>query len=104
VIVIHMQVLVCPTAFKGTLTSLEAALALAEAVRDRLHSALVLPLGDGGDGTYESLLRGDLGWKEVLVSGVLDPLGRPVDSRYLLKENKAFIQMSLASGMALLKR
>lgn len=60
--------LVCPTAFKGTFSPLEAARKLADQ-GDRL-----LPLSDGGDGFLECLhhrLGGGLRWEEAK-----DPFGR----------------------------
>ena len=60
--------LVAPTAFKGTMTPLEAARHLAEP-GDRL-----LPLSDGGDGFLECLHHGLGGrWHEALAA---DPFGR----------------------------
>lgn len=62
------MILVCPTAFKGTFSPLEAARKLANP-GDRL-----LPLSDGGDGFLECLqhrLGGELRWQEAA-----DPRGR----------------------------
>lgn len=60
--------LIAPTAFKGTMTPLEAARHLAEP-GDRL-----LPLSDGGDGFLECLFQGLGGtWRQVPAA---DPFGR----------------------------
>src|ERR1700689_849516 len=45
-----------PNAFKGTLSALAAAKALALGVRDAGAGAIVMPVADGGDGTLDVLL------------------------------------------------
>lgn len=52
-----MKIIVAPNAFKGSLSPVEAADAMAEAVVDAMPQAEVvkLPVADGGDGTAEIL-------------------------------------------------
>ena len=53
-----MRVLLAPQELKGTLTAVEAAQAMAEALREAFPSVVVdlLPMADGGPGTVDALL------------------------------------------------
>ena len=52
------RILLCPNAFKGSLTASEAARAMAEGVaRVGAFETVCLPLADGGDGTLETLVE-----------------------------------------------
>ena len=84
-----MRVLVCPTAFKGTLSAAEATAAMAAGVGRALPEAelVELPLSDGGPGLLDALRTGEAGgaeeadgMEEVVVTG---PLGEPVTARIL---------------------
>lgn len=99
-----MRVLVCPDKFRGSMTSRQAAAAIAEGVRRANPGAEVdlLPLADGGEGTVESLVAGCGGRAETVeVSG---PLGGRVTARLGFDATglTAFVAMSEASGLALL--
>lgn len=98
------RVLVAPQEFKGTLTAVEAAEAMARALRRALpHVELdVAPLADGGPGTVEALATA-LG-AERRSALVQNPLGRPVEARwaYLPDRRLAIIEMATASGLTLL--
>src|SRR5581483_8391888 len=79
------RVLVCPNAFKGSLTAALAARAIAEGlarVQEPTASfeALCLPLADGGDGTLETLVEATGG--EIHRATVRGPLGRPVEAAW----------------------
>ena len=70
-------VLIAPDSFKGSLTSVQVARALATGwARARPHDRLVLaPLADGGEGTLVAIqAAGGWTWQEVAAH---DPLGRP---------------------------
>lgn len=79
-----MRVLVCPTAFKGTLGAAEAAAAMARGVRAALPDARVreMPLSDGGPGLLDALRAAgaDGALEELSVTG---PLGGSVPARIL---------------------
>ncbi len=79
-----MRVLVCPTAFKGTLGAAEAAAALARGVRSARPEAEVreLPLSDGGPGLLDALRAAGAGGavEELSVTG---PLGGTAPARIL---------------------
>lgn len=82
---VQLTVLIAPDSFKGSLTSLEVARALAagwERARpgDRL---LLAPLADGGEGTLVAMeAAGGWAWR---TASVADPLGRAVEARWLVE-------------------
>src|SRR5438874_3648369 len=96
-----VRVLACPASLKGVLGPIEAAAALAEGLR-RVDGIEVeeLPLGDGGEGTLEVIFRAIGGaWRTARVS---DPLGRPVEARYLvLADGRAVVESAQAIGLPL---
>ena len=95
-------VLIAPDAFKGSLTSVEVASALAEGwrVARPADEVLLAPLADGGEGTLAAIEAAG-GW-EWRSARVLDPLGRPVDARWLISVNgrRAVLEMAEASGLS----
>ena len=103
-----MIVLFAPDSFKGSLTSVEVARALAAGwARARPADELLLcPLADGGEGTLEAVAAaGGWEWRSTVVH---DPLGRPVTARWLWRDvdgtAMAVIEMAQASGLSLLRR
>lgn len=95
-----MRVLVAPQDFKGTLTAVEAARAIARGVQraQPAWSLEVLPIADGGPGTLEVLLAARGGRAET--RRVQDPLGREVEARFaVLEDGRAVIEMAEASGL-----
>lgn len=98
-----MKVLVAPDKFKGSLTAVEAALAIREGLISVWPNAeyVLRPIADGGEGTAEALqqaLQGE--WVEMKVK---DPLGRPVLARFCWIDRPqgslAVLEMSDASGL-----
>jgi glycerate 2-kinase len=100
-------VLIAPDSFKGSLTSVQVAKALADGwARARPQDEIVLsPLADGGEGTLEAVAAAG-GW-EWRTNVVHDPLGRPVEARWLWREvdGTAYvvIEMATASGLSLVR-
>jgi glycerate kinase len=97
-----MKVLIAPDSFKGSLTSVQVARALAEGwVRVRPRDEIVLcPLADGGEGTLEAVAAaGGWTWQEADVG---DPLGRPIRARWLRSGDgaTAVVEMAEASGLS----
>ncbi len=98
-----MRVLIAPDSFKGSLTSVAVAHALAEGWRrarpdDELH---LVPLADGGEGTLDALLAAG-GW-QALPAAADDPLGRPVEARFLRDDaglGRAVVELAAASGLS----
>jgi glycerate 2-kinase len=98
-----VRVLAAPDKFRGTLTSMEAAAAIAAGWRRARPNDAVeeLPLADGGEGTLDALVAA-LGGR-VVRERVTGPLGDPVDAEYGLVDGAriAVIEMARASGLAL---
>ena len=91
-----------PDSFKGSLTSVEVAQALAEGwLRVRNADEVILaPLADGGEGTLEAIAAtGAWTWEDVLTT---DPIGRPVTARWLrsLDGERACVELASASGLS----
>lgn len=118
----HIRVLVCPNAFKGSLTAIQAAQAMAEglerassnrqissqteaAAKSIQFEAVPLPLADGGDGTLETLVEATGGSIHRLT--VRGPLGMPVEAAWGRlggdRNDTAVIEMAQASGLRLLR-
>lgn len=98
-----MKVVVAIDSLKGSLSSLEAGMAIKQGIGRAMPDAevYVRPLADGGEGTVEALTLGMNGRPEkVTVSG---PLGRPVECVYgILEASKtAIVEMSGAAGITL---
>ena len=97
-----LRVLVAPDSFKGTLTSVQVAQAIADGWHrarpdDRIRLA---PLADGGEGTLEAIAAaGGWAWRETQA---LDPLRRPVNARWLARADgaAAVVELAAASGLS----
>jgi glycerate kinase len=86
---------------KGVLSARAAAAALARGAREARANAVERPVADGGEGTAE-VLEAALGgeWRHARVS---DPLGRPVESSWLLlPDGRAVVEAAAAIGLPLL--
>ena len=97
-----ITVLVAPDAFKGSLTSVEVAAALAEGWRAARpqDEILLAPLADGGEGTLAAIAAaGGWAWRTARVH---DPLGRSIEARWLLSADgrRAVVEMAEASGLS----
>ena len=98
----RLRILFAPDSFKGSLSSVEVARALAEGwARARPADELVLaPLADGGEGTLAAIAEtGGWEWQECPSH---DPLGRPLTARWLLSADghRAAVEMAEASGLS----
>jgi glycerate 2-kinase len=98
----RLTVLFAPDSFKGSLTSIEVARALAAGWgRARPGDELLLaPLADGGEGTLAAIEAAG-GW-EWQTANVQDPLGRPTTARWLLSaaRDRAVVELAEASGLS----
>ena len=99
-----MKIAVAIDSFKGSLTSLEAGMAVMEAVKrlDSNAEVIVKPLADGGEGTVQALSgRADAETVKITVHG---PLMEPLTAEYcILKDTgTAVIEMASASGITLI--
>ena len=96
-----MRVILAPDSFKGSLTAIEAAEAMAEGIRDvdPEIKTVLLPAADGGEGTMRSLVDATRGkYVSVIVE---DPLGRPINATYgILGDGETcVIEIAEASGL-----
>ncbi len=97
-----MRVLVAIDSFKGSLSSLQAASAVKEAVLKAQKNAevTICPIADGGEGTVEALSLGLGG--NIIEATVMGPLEENVTAKYcILRDNTAVIEMSAAAGLTL---
>ena len=97
-----MRIVIAPDSFKGSLTSVEVATALAagwHAARPA-DELLLAPLADGGEGTLVAIAAAG-GW-DTLVAEVTDPIGRPVAARWLRSADgrRAVVELAEASGLS----
>ena len=98
-----MKVVIAPQAFKGSISALEVASAMAEGVRRVFPDSEIdlVPVADGGDGTLETLVEATAG--EVHTASVTGPLGAPVEAAWgaLGDGHTAVVEMARTSGLAL---
>lgn len=81
--------------FRDSLTAIDACAAACDAARSLGWTAVAVPMADGGEGTLDALGGPNRSTR------VSDPLGRPVDAPWQLQGHRAVIEMSRASGLAL---
>nr|MBA2253639.1 glycerate kinase [Chloroflexota bacterium] len=95
-----MRILIAPDSFKGSLTSVAVARALAAGwSRARPDDEIRLsPLADGGEGTLDAASAAG-GWLELPASAC-DPLGRPLAGRFLRQGTLAIVELATASGLS----
>ena len=93
-----MKAVIAIDSFKGSLTSAEAAEAVAAGLAG--HDCVVLPVSDGGEG-FATVLTAALGGQSVSAC-VHDPLGREITAWYGLIGSTAVIESAAASGLMLM--
>ena len=97
-----MRVVIAPDSFKGSLTSVEVASALARGWREARpdDEVLLAPLADGGEGTLVAIAAAG-GW-DWQTTPATDPIGRPVDARWLRSSDgtRAVVELAEASGIS----
>jgi len=101
-----LTVVFAPDSFKGSISSVEVALALSRGwARARPNDRLVhAPLADGGEGTLEAIaLAGGWTWAEAKAH---DPLGRAILARWLRSTagDAGVVEMAEASGLSRIAR
>ena len=101
-----MHILVAPNAFKNSLAAEEVALALQTGIKkaESKTEVTVCPVGDGGDGTGQLLVR-HLDAEKISVETV-DALDRKITAciGFIDNEQTAIIELADASGLRLLKK
>ena len=98
-----MKILIAPDKFKGSISAFEVCNALTKKKKKSNSSLDIIacPMADGGDGSLETINHYfNLEPVELIVN---DPLFRPIKSTYYCSHKTAYIEMSAASGLVLLK-
>ena len=98
-----MKVVIAIDSLKGSLSSIEAGMAIREGVLRAKPDAriVVKPLADGGEGTTDALIEGMRGERiDLIVTG---PMHTPVKAHYgyLKDSNTAVMEMASAAGITL---
>ena len=98
-----MKVVVAIDSLKGSLSSIEAGMAIRDGVLAAKSDAevIVKPLADGGEGTTDALIEGMNGKRiDLTVTG---PMGTPVNAYYgyLADSHTAVMEMASAAGITL---
>lgn len=102
----ELKIIVAPDSFKGSITAIQAAEAMAEGIRelDRHIDVVLLPAADGGEGTMMAMTRATSG--KLVEHLVEDPLGRNLSACYgvLGGGQTCVIEIAEASGLTLLNQ
>lgn len=98
-----MKVVIATDSLKGSLSSMEAGMAIKDGILAAKPDAevIVKPLADGGEGTTDALIEGMNGERiDLTVTG---PMHTPVDAYYgyLKDTNTAVMEMASAAGITL---
>ena len=98
------KIVIAPDSFKGSLSAVEVADCMEEAIRSVFPEVEVvkIPLGDGGEGTAAALTAALGG--NLCRCRAHEPLRRPIEASYGLSADRttAVIEMAAASGLTLL--
>jgi glycerate kinase len=92
------RILVSPDKFKGSLTAVEAAVAIRTGLLRGCPSAevVILPVADGGEGTVDAVVAAGYEARTVRVTG---PTGLPVEAIFALSGTSAVVELAEASGL-----
>ncbi|MDX1675064.1 MAG: glycerate kinase [Longimicrobiales bacterium] len=95
------MILICPTAFKGTLSVRDVARAMAAGAAEAASSAEIrtLPLSDGGNGLLTALEA--VGGGKGQGARVAGPLGTSVTARFLIQDDRIVVETAEACGLHL---
>lgn len=98
-----MKIIIASDSYKGSLSSKEVGQTIKKAMQSVHQEAkiLVVPIGDGGEGTVEALIDATNG--DIITSSVYSPLMKQIDASYGISGDgvTAFIEMASASGLNL---
>jgi glycerate kinase len=99
-----MKILIAPDKFKGSLSAFQVCGAITRGINinKSKHEIVSCPMADGGEGSIDIINNYlSLSPIELIVN---DPLFRPIKSTYYFSDLTAYIEMSSASGLNLLKK
>jgi glycerate kinase len=97
-----MQILIAPDKMKSSISATEICDIIEEEILNHDNSLELVkcPLADGGDGTL-SVIQNHIELRPIYLE-VLDPLRRKIEAYYCTNDRDAYIELSIASGIALL--
>lgn len=104
--IMSLSIAIAPDSFKGTLTALRAADAMARGWRSvrPADEITVLPQADGGEGTLDAFEAAVGGCVRHLAVGVTGPDGRPTEAAWLeLPDGTAVVELAESSGLPLMR-
>lgn len=90
--------MIAPDKFKGSLTAVEVAEAVAAGLRAAAPGVelRLMPVADGGDGTVDAAVSAGFERRRADVRG---PLGAPVSAEYAVANHTAVVELAEASGL-----
>lgn len=96
-----LRVVIAPNAFKGSLSALEAATAIAAGVHraDPDAECALRPIADGGDGSLDAFVASGFTRRSVTTRG---PTGQPVPASFATDGTTVVVELASSCGMALL--
>lgn len=96
-----MNVLIAPDSFKGSLTAIQAANIMEQAVLAENPDAHIrkIPMADGGEGTVDALVAA--GGGQIVPIEVTGPLGFRVDSYYGVVGSTAIVEAANLCGLTM---
>jgi glycerate kinase len=100
-----VRIVIAPDSFKGSMSALAAAQAMAAGVCDALPDAetILVPLADGGEGTVDAMAAAVPGSKTI-PRRVIGPLGGDVSAELAVladERHTVVVEMAAASGLTL---
>lgn len=98
-----MKIVVAPDSFKGSLTQLEAAQIMKQAVLEVILDShvIVKPMADGGEGTLDALLAAAAKSERIPIE-VIGPLGKAIHTSIgVINEDTAVIEIASICGLLL---
>ena len=96
-----MRIVIAPDKFKGSLSAMQVAAAIAAGLRASWPTAelVTIPVADGGDGTVDAAVAAGFARMPVTVAG---PTGEPVHTSYARRGETAVVELACACGLMLL--
>ena len=97
------KAVIIPDSFKGTLSSKEVCEITQKTLKEKYEDIICvsIPIADGGEGTLDSF-RYALGG-EIIEVKAHDPVGKTINSEYIVLNDTAIIEMANVNGITLLE-
>jgi glycerate kinase len=99
-----LKIVISSDSFKGSISSKRVCFFIEKGIKKSFNKdieTIILPIADGGEGSLESLKKCfKSNYKNLKV---INPIGKQINSKYLVSKNFSIIEMAQASGLTLLK-